>query len=265
MNPLPATAGRPLSLPEPARQLLLRPRLLTTLQQRFERRLTTLVAGPGFGKTSLLAQAVAENRLSPRGVDAWVSCQPEDSVASTLAQRLLAAIEGTDPPRSVEATVDLIEAGIWRRSPTPTVLLLDDAHLISSGSPGARLLAALVDRLPATGHLLLAGRPPLPLPTARLAALGQAVQLDERELAFDGDELIEFATLRGVPPDLVQRTGGWPALAELTAVVGEQQAVDFLWEELLSRLPPPGAACWRRWRWWAAVTRRWSPRSPTAQ
>ncbi len=56
MNPLPATAGRPLSLPEPARQLLLRPRLLTTLQQRFERRLTTLVAGPGFGKTSLLAE-----------------------------------------------------------------------------------------------------------------------------------------------------------------------------------------------------------------
>ncbi len=171
-----------------------------------------------------------------------MSCQPEDSVASTLAQRLLAAIEGTDPPRSVEATVDLIEAGIWRRSPTPTVLLLDDAHLISSGSPGARLLAALVDRLPATGHLLLAGRPPLPLPTARLAALGQAVQLDERELAFDGDELIEFATLRGVPPDLVQRTGGWPALAELTAVVGEQQAVDFLW----SKLAVPAAPARRR-------------------
>jgi len=104
MGALPAAASRRLAPPEPARQLLVRPRLLTLLQQRFERRLTTLVAGPGFGKTSLLAQAVAENRLSPRGVDAWVGCQPEDSVASMLARKLLAAVEGTDPaPPSLEA------------------------------------------------------------------------------------------------------------------------------------------------------------------
>lgn len=224
---------------QPTRQLVLRPRLVTLLGQRFDRRLLTVVAGAGFGKTSLLSQALAENALAPRGVDAWLGCRPEDGVASTLAGRLLTALEGADtqPPSTPQATLELIEAGIWRRSPTPVALVLDDTHLIPPGSPGARLLTALVDRLPATGHLLLAGRPPLPIPTARLTALGQAVQLGEADLAFDPTELAEFAALRDVAPAVLQHTGGWPALMELTASIGDHRAVEFLQEELLARLP----------------------------
>jgi len=52
---------------------LLRPRLLALLQDRWQRRLTAVVAGAGFGKTTLLSQAVAENRLTPLGRDwRWV-------------------------------------------------------------------------------------------------------------------------------------------------------------------------------------------------
>jgi LuxR family maltose regulon positive regulatory protein len=49
------------------RGLIVRPRLLANLQTRFERPLTAIVAAPGFGKTTLLAQAVRENALAPVG------------------------------------------------------------------------------------------------------------------------------------------------------------------------------------------------------
>ena len=40
--------------------------------------MTVVVAGAGFGKSSLLAQAVDENALAPRGDDCWLGCGPGD-------------------------------------------------------------------------------------------------------------------------------------------------------------------------------------------
>jgi LuxR family maltose regulon positive regulatory protein len=70
----------------------LRQRLLTTLLGRFERRLMTIVAPAGFGKTTLLAQAVGENALLPRGIDVWLSCEPADADGSSLLAGIGAAL-----------------------------------------------------------------------------------------------------------------------------------------------------------------------------
>jgi ATP/maltotriose-dependent transcriptional regulator MalT len=64
--------------------------LAHVLGGRFERRLTLLVAGPGFGKTSLLVQAREENLLSPRGFDLWFGCRPSHDAASMLGRELCA-------------------------------------------------------------------------------------------------------------------------------------------------------------------------------
>ena len=72
---------------EPEATAVLRPRLLEPLARRFALRLVTVEAGAGFGKTTLLAQAVAENRLAPRGRDAWLTCEPADSSTSVLLVR----------------------------------------------------------------------------------------------------------------------------------------------------------------------------------
>src|SRR5687767_263711 len=55
--------------PEPSAAVVPRPRLLQSLLGRWEHPVTTVVGGAGMGKTTLLAQAVAENRLAPRGDD----------------------------------------------------------------------------------------------------------------------------------------------------------------------------------------------------
>ena len=57
--------------PLASRDLIVRPRLLDALRSRFERPLTAVVAPAGFGKTTLLGQAVSENALSPAGDSAF--------------------------------------------------------------------------------------------------------------------------------------------------------------------------------------------------
>src|SRR5512145_1451267 len=80
--------------PEPRPRSLTRPRLLRALLGRWEHRVTVVVGGPGLGKTTLLAQAVAENRLAPRGEDVWLGLGPADAAGDALAVDVLAAVTG---------------------------------------------------------------------------------------------------------------------------------------------------------------------------
>jgi LuxR family maltose regulon positive regulatory protein len=222
------------------RPAVVRPRLLDAMQGRFERRVTALVAGPGFGKSTLLAQALAENQLSPRGIDVWLGCSADDAAVSELTFALLSRLgstvgshgptEGPTDPRTAARTV---ADAVWSRAPTQVALVLDDAQAVPRGSPGHRMLAALVDVLPANGHLVIACRHPVVLPLTRLVAAGEAQVLDEPELSFGVAELAEFAARRNVPAELLDGIGGWPALAELTATAGRRQVADYLWEEVL--------------------------------
>ena len=85
--------------PVPVADALGRPRLLTIVQGRWTRPVTAVVAGAGFGKTTLLAQAVRENRLARDGVDVHLRLEAADASAARLAARLLAQF-GTEPPRA---------------------------------------------------------------------------------------------------------------------------------------------------------------------
>ena len=215
--------------PRPTRELLVRPRLLSQLRARFECRLVTLVAGPGMGKTTLLAQAVDENRLAPHGVDVWLTCEVSDGDARHLTGGLLEALGERLAPGAVASAAEVM-AAIWRRSPVDVCVILDDAHLIPAGSAGAHLLGTVLQRGPTNLHLVLSGRRPLPLPAPRLE-LDSGVRLREYDLAFDMEEQKRFAELRGVP--VLATAGAWPALAELTASAGKSYAIDYLVAELL--------------------------------
>jgi LuxR family transcriptional regulator, maltose regulon positive regulatory protein len=222
------------SLPEP---LVDRPRLVELLARRWERRLVTVVAGAGFGKTALLAAAMAAAAGDPGRRDVWLGCEPADEDADHLAAGLADAL-GLRPGVGVEA---LCEA-VWTRAPEQVCVLLDDAHEIPAGSPGAALLEQLVARLPTNGHVVLASRDNIPVPAARWAASGQLVRVREEDLVFQPAELKLFAAARGVDPELLSSTGGWPALAELVAGAGADLVIDYLWEEVLGRIGTERAA-----------------------
>ena len=223
--------------PVSMRELLVRGRLLAVMRGRWERRVTVLVAGSGFGKTSLLTQAVAENAIDPLGVDCWVSCDADDRLASVLGEALCASI-GTERCADTDPDViaDAVAAAVAQRAPLPVSVILDDVHVIATGSMGARLLGRLIEILPANGHLVMASRGSLPAGVARLVALGDAVLLQENDLSFSDEELGAFAALRGVDVEILDGSGGWPTLAELAVSAGHPLAREFLWDEVLTSL-----------------------------
>src|SRR5215213_5340819 len=73
----------PPSLPA---QVVVRTRLLDQVALRWQRRLVTVTAGPGFGKTVLLGAATAADATGTR--DIWLSCEPADESDEHLLRGL---------------------------------------------------------------------------------------------------------------------------------------------------------------------------------
>ena len=222
--------------PHLARPALLRERLLGRLVERWSRPITVVTAGAGFGKTTLLVQAVSENELDPRGTDCWVTCREHHRVAASLASTIVqalgeVALHGGATGDSSSRIVDVMRS----RAPAHVCLVLDDAHEIDRASPGARLLEQLLEDLPSNAHVLFAGRTDPGVALARRRATGLVNDLVESDLAFTDDELRAFTTLRVATPGSVAAAGGWPALAELLATTNRAVAEAFLWDEVLAR------------------------------
>src|SRR5918994_849339 len=199
------------------------------------------------GKTTLLAQAVAENRLVPRGEDVWIGLEEGDANGVVLARDVMAAVSaagrdraaGMVPGTTTEAPDPATVAdAVWRRAPTAVCLVVDDVHCLAPGSRGATWLTALVDALPTSGHVLLASRWSPAVPLARLATQSAVLRVAEHDLRFSDNELAEFAARRGIAIERFDDTGGWPAMAELVASVGHDLAGDYLWEEVVGPLGP---------------------------
>ncbi len=144
---------------------LVRTRLLEVVDQRFRVPLTVIVAGAGFGKSTLLAQAIRSNHADPRGIDAWLSCEPADCDAEYLASAIVACLG--DPGDRGEP-VERVLAAIDRLAPIDVCVVMDDVHELPPRSTAADLLGELVARLPPHAHLVVAARtdPPIP-PSAR--------------------------------------------------------------------------------------------------
>jgi DNA-binding SARP family transcriptional activator len=225
----PRAEGVPLPLPDE----VVRPRLVDRLTERWTHPLTVIQAGAGFGKSTLLAQAVRANLLEPNGIDVWHTCAPGDVDSDVLGRALLRAL-GVDA-RLREPAGQLTDtlAGF---SPIDVCLVLDDAHEIRPGSSGAALIDRLVRRLPDNAHVVLAARHTLPAALSRLRAADRLVEIGEHDLLFTATETAAMAARLGRSPDAAVALGGWPALVRLALAVRPDVAIDYAQEEVLSQL-----------------------------
>src|SRR5262249_33882396 len=170
---------RPAGMPRALDVELPRLRLVRLLEGRWDRAVTLVIAGPGFGKTTVLAQAVRAHQVAPRGIDAWVSCEPSFEDAACFATALLDAMSvdgrARGPSQRPAPGAREVVGALIRQAPLEICLLLDDVHEIPPGSPGAALLREVARTLPATAHLVLSGREAPDLPLARREAGGEVI------------------------------------------------------------------------------------------
>jgi LuxR family maltose regulon positive regulatory protein len=223
-----------LHAPRPRAQVVPRPQLSGRLQQGAAGALTLLSAPAGFGKTTLLAQWLAQSGRPA----AWLSLEPEDNEPMRFLSYLIAALQTLDPhigttalsllhtphPTLPETILALLINELEQREGGAFILVLDDYHVITA-EPLHRALTFLLEHLPPQMHLILATRADPPLPLARLRARGQLTELRALELRFKDAEasvfLEEVMGLHLTPSDvatLQTRTEGWIVGLQLAAL-----------------------------------------------
>jgi len=254
--------------PSPAPESLPRPRLFALLDRGLTVRLTLLSAPPGYGKTTLVAQWLAERSQGAAGFSvAWYRVDEADNTPLTFVDGLAAALARvhSNVERSLrDEAHDLVALqGNTRQAvaflmstlePVPFVIVLDDLERLTSPD-SAQILEYLVDLLPVNGHLYLLTRvdPHIPLP--RLRVRGQLQELRAAELRFTDEEMDAFLkhcpALNLSPAEIAELTAlaeGWVAPLWLAANASSRFAasLDVVWEgtfaylrdEVLAPQPP---------------------------
>jgi DNA-binding SARP family transcriptional activator/tetratricopeptide (TPR) repeat protein len=259
--------------------LIARPRPERRLDEVFGKRLGTVVAGPGFGKTTLLD-------TWRRDVDsAWHTLTPRDESVARLARSLAEAVDIRFPalepsqwygsmPDAASADIERADsfAGLLcerleRALEHDLVLVLDDVHELGEGSGGARVVESVCRHAPPLLHLVLSSRAAPPFPVQRLRGRGEVLELTSADLAFTAEEVIALAgaTLgEETSRRLHESSGGWPAAVRLALEVARgteparREAVvkrlahpdaplyAYLAEEVLARDPPEARDLLRR-------------------
>ncbi len=201
--------------------------LLVRLEQAHQGAMTLLLAPPGFGKTTLLAQWHRLLLERDEGI-AWLSLDEEDADTSRFLGHLALALQGAGAEpglctsllqqRDQEPTtaVNLLIRAV-RNAPRRVVVLLDDYDRV--GSPMIDdLLLRLVEHSGTRLHLLLATRKPTALPVARLTLQGQLSRIGTEELTLDEAEthaLLGSNVPAPLADELRRYTEGWPVALHL--------------------------------------------------
>ena len=232
-----------------------RPALVARVREGLAGRLVLACAGAGYGKSTLLAQAVE----GLEGPWAWVSVDERIAEPAPLLAHLAAALgerypgfgaalsfEGP-PERQVRELCNEVLSTVS----DDLVVVLDDVHVLREPS-GAETLDLLVHDLPPNVHLALAARTEPALALARLRPQG-VLELSERDLALGEDEALELLgqVAPGLSPAERERMAhaseGWVTGLLLTARPGAEAPADpgpagghslgYLADEVLAALP----------------------------
>jgi DNA-binding SARP family transcriptional activator len=222
--------------------------LVAQVLEKLDGRLVTIVAGAGYGKTTLLRLAV--DRLAWPWI--WCSCDERIGDGGLLLRHLAAGFADRYPgfgarlipTGAARDQVDEFCNEVVETVGEDVVVVLDDVHLLPE--PALDVLDGLLRYLPGVTHLALAGREPMPLNLGRLRP-GRMVEIGEGELAFSPEEAAALLRAVGVPlePEELTRlygeVEGWAAGLIMAAQAGGHGAgtpLDYLAEEVLLRQAP---------------------------
>ncbi len=219
-------------------------------------RLVTIIAPPGYGKTTLLTQwAGAEHT---RAV-AWVTLDSQDDDPASLLSWLALALSAAGSPidtSTVPARPPTVRTvGRALSAMPPTLLVLDDVQHVTSQA-AIDVLTELIRDMPHGSCLVLCARTQ-PASLARLRTEVTVMEIGTEDLAFGVDEARTMLDAAGVAlsesdlDSLVRRTEGWPAalylgalgiregaLPEFAGLGGDHRLVaEYLHDQVMSTLP----------------------------
>jgi len=229
--------------------LVPRPRLEQLLEGAWERRVTLVVAGGGYGKTTALRQLTAARRAhwlalsaSDRQVEALSAHIAETLAAesgageavpssgdrrATAGPGTLGAVAGpalgaSDRHGLARAHAAAICARLDART-APVMLVLDDVDQLSDADSSTPFLSALCLLAPPELRVVLGGRRLPALGLGSVSGRGELLELSARDLAFTRGETVELLAARlgsegrAAAEACWELTAGWAAALRLLA------------------------------------------------
>jgi len=253
-------------VPRRRKGLVHRGRLVDTLHQGIERKLTYISAPAGYGKTSLLV----DFRYEVDAATCWYQISADDETLHDFVRYLSLALRQQYPdfgeqidrmlqtsPDQADPTLLAVEFinEVIRRVDEFTLLFIDDFHIVGEIEPIVIFVWHLLEHLPGQLRLVIASRNEYGIPTARLYVRGEISLLGKDDLAFRAEEIQSIVSLvhHGRLSDedaeeLARRSDGW-IVAILLAIraetdgrfshieVGTDQVYQFLAEDVLRNEP----------------------------
>lgn len=214
--------GRKTDVPRVRTGSVRRDALILRLEASTAKRVVSVSAPAGYGKTTLLAQWAADEGRP----FAWVSLDERDNDPILLLRYVLASLERAGIPPAPDAHTAPHRVQRWARllpdvaaalvgtSPSP-VLVLDDVHVLAGEA--LDVVTALARLVPDGGQLVLGGRKEVTPVVAHLRVAGDVLELRSDDLALTERETgaVLEAAGTGVEGDAVtqlhRQTEGWPA------------------------------------------------------
>ena len=248
-----------------------RPGLVAELRNGASAWLILVSAPAGAGKTTVLASWRADP--AEQRPFAWLSLDDRDNDPVSFWSYVLAALRTAAPELGPEVDGALRSAGgdltelalpllvnALISVPEPIVLVLDDYHVITNADVH-QSMEYLLDHLPRTVQVAVAGRSDPPLGLARLRANAELLEVRIGDLRLSADEataLLNGSLHLGLTPGQVrvlrERTEGWAAGLQLVGLSlrgredreryiasfagDDRQIVDYLVAEVLDRQSP---------------------------
>ena len=211
-----------------------RSRLLTRLNNRHARKLITVVAPAGYGKTTLVTQWIHTQECTY----CWLALDEADNDTRRFWQYVIGSFSNTLEslglePQQLLAQKELpIEAAVTAlvnelsviTNETPAYLILDDYHLINNAEIH-QTISFLIDYLPPSVQVIITSRVEPPLPIARWRVKNIIDEIHAHDLSFSLEEsrsfFNEYMNLNLSDEDIAlarEKTEGWVAAMQLAVI-----------------------------------------------
>jgi ATP/maltotriose-dependent transcriptional regulator MalT/DNA-binding SARP family transcriptional activator len=235
-----------------------REKLLQKLNAAKKTKLTTIVAGAGYGKSTLAASFLADQKVpsvwyqleeTDRDLSEFITYlvagvrMQESGFGEETSGRLKAAEDAAGESRVILAT---LISEMDARVKNDLIIVLDDFQEVNNSSQVTEALDFLLGHMPPNLHLVILSRIKLNLDLASLAARRQLVEIKEADLGLSSIEIAQlFSEVFGMPLEdeetssLCEYTEGWITGLVLFWLAARDRGEDFLKEVLTDLKVPP--------------------------
>lgn len=207
-----------------------RPRLHGLVQQLARKRLTLVVGGAGYGKTTLIADTIRHRKLQA----VWYNLDDTDGDFSTFIAYLLhgfkphlqgveemLAVLQSAPSFSTQQRLEILEKLIHLFETNivfELIMVLDDFHLVQDKPEVCESIEFMLKHLPTFIHMVIISRREPAIRISRLRVMDDVGEVHESDMTFTLEEIkglsSDMFSLRLTPASLKQikaKTHGWAA------------------------------------------------------